>query len=1061
MGLLACLAVMALDVHAQTFHKTLGTPTVNEYGQCLQASPDGNFFVGGAKGDSALIIKVDPAGQVLWSRCLRPIPSYRNIIFHIAQAPDGNMIATGNGQEAPSLGYGHTFILKFDLSGNILWITRPPVDRPIWTHRTLPVSPSEYLLLTEIYDMSSPTWPDLFTARLDAATGALIGHGPLLDYIPYNSYIDDIRCATLGLGGNVYIGGRIYLNGSAPSGMRPFITKFDAAGNELWSKYLMFHDSQSARVYGSDIAFTGDSLILCYYGNLTGAAATYSAGLIRTDTLGNVAWTKDYKIQGYSSAMAFAVMQMPYGYALAGYANNGNDKDLFTIATDHTGEVLWARKFGTPSTVEDLYQPFTPHAMAIGDNILLTGSKQTGNNTDILLARMDQNGDIACLNGAPLTIQTTNVPPFSTVLSPQPIPHQITMAPVNTSASSPGIEDQCSAIGLELGPDTTICGTAQLDATTPNATYTWSTGSHDPSIEVDAPGSYWVQVTVDCCVYTDTITILPGLPPTASFSLPTSTCGQEITLINNSDGATSYLWDFGDGSTSTEADPVHEYAGAGTYSISLTAINACGSDTGTQTLEVNGTGTLSINGPDTLCEGGIGNFSISLSGVMPESILWSTGETTLNIELTGTTPVLLWVDVEDENGCTYTSELSVQISPQPTAAFQFNALRCDTSITFQDASTDATSWHWNLGNGQSSQLSSPTGNYPGIGTYNVQLVAGNACGTDTMVQELVLGPEGTLILAGPDSLCTGETGTYTVTLQGATLVDVEWWPMTWDQDVMQSAFDEDTQLGVSATDDQHCRYTASMFIQVLPPPEVDFTVQADPCDSVVALHSTSVNSNLFLWDLGNGNTSQAYSPQVAIPAGDTLLITLIGINTCGADTMKHPAWTEPAPELLLLAPERICSHHPITLILAYPGGLANIHWSTGDSTMATTVVPVEGGTISVSALSDDGCPLTASFTVHFSGDDGRSPAYAPNVFTPNGDGINEVFMPVVAEGFRSLMIFNRWGELIHETSDPYEGWRGDHRGKPVPDGTYVYILSWHDACTDLPQETIGHVTLLR
>ncbi|HMN04343.1 MAG TPA: PKD domain-containing protein [Flavobacteriales bacterium] len=1060
--LLVALASMAGNSHAQTFHKTLGTPTANEYGQCVQASPDGNFFVGGSKGDSALIMKVGPMGNVLWSMCTRPIPVYKNVIFHLEPAPDGNMIATGNGQESPALGYGHTFILKFDLDGNVLWATRPPVDRAIWTHRTLPVSGSEYMLLSEVYDMGSPTFPDLFTARLDATTGALIAHSPLLDYIPTNSYIDDIRCATKGLGGNVYIGGRIYLNGSAPTGMRPFITKFDPTGTHLWSKYLMFPNTASARVYGSDIAFTGDSLILSYFGDLNGASTNYSVGLMRADTMGNVAWTKDYKIQGYTAAMSFAVMQLPYGYALSGYATSGNNRDLFVIATDHAGQVLWARKFGTPTTVEDLYQPFTPNAMAVGSDILLTGTRQSGGNSDILLARMDQNGNIDCLTNAPLTIQTTTVAPFSAVLNPQPVPDQITMSAIPAPVSVPLIQDLCPAIGLDLGSGGLLCDTITLDATTPNASYTWSTGSHDPSIEADAPGTYWVEVTVECCVYTDTVVFQPGPPPSAAFTVPGTTCDPLIAPTNTSTGATAYLWDFGDGTTATGEQPAHEYAAPGVYTISLTATSACGSDDATMDVEIIAmTGTLGITGPDTLCEGASGTYSAVLTGTTPASVLWSTGETTYDIQVSPDGPLLLQVDVEDANGCLYSAELPLEVSPSPSAAFQFNALRCDTLITFQDQSTHATTWHWDLGNGQASTLASPTGLFPGTGTYSVQLVAGNACGTDTVVQELVLGPEGALSLLGPDTLCSGETGTFTAQLQGAAMASVEWTPVTGDQSVIQATFNSNTLLGVTVTDDQHCRYTAMLPIAVIPAPDAGFTVLATPCDSLVSFTNTSSNAEGFLWELGNGATSEAWAPTIIIPEGDTVLVTLIAFNACGVDTARRQAWSDPGPVLQLLAPGRICSGDPFPLTLSYPSHLADILWSTGDTIMSINVVPVEGQTITVTAASDEGCLLSASYTVHFSGDGGSSPVYIPNVFTPNNDGINEVFMPVIEEGFLRLMIFNRWGGLIYETTQPDMGWRGDHGGRPVPDGTYVYILNWFDVCGNQERETIGHVTLLR
>jgi gliding motility-associated-like protein len=70
--------------------------------------------------------------------------------------------------------------------------------------------------------------------------------------------------------------------------------------------------------------------------------------------------------------------------------------------------------------------------------------------------------------------------------------------------------------------------------------------------------------------------------------------------------------------------------------------------------------------------------------------------------------------------------------------------------------------------------------------------------------------------------------------------------------------------------------------------------------------------------------------------------------------------------------------------------------------------------------------------------------YVPNAFSPNGDGVNDVFLPLFsslppAEGFR-FQIWDRWGSLIHETQDPLDGWDGTNQVQPLPAGTYLYVV---------------------
>ena len=73
--------------------------------------------------------------------------------------------------------------------------------------------------------------------------------------------------------------------------------------------------------------------------------------------------------------------------------------------------------------------------------------------------------------------------------------------------------------------------------------------------------------------------------------------------------------------------------------------------------------------------------------------------------------------------------------------------------------------------------------------------------------------------------------------------------------------------------------------------------------------------------------------------------------------------------------------------------------------------------------------------------------HIPNSFTPNQDGVNDLFIPIftsVSETGYQLSIFNRWGEVIFQTTNPADGWDGTHRNKEVPPGTYSYLVSFQN-----------------
>ena len=73
----------------------------------------------------------------------------------------------------------------------------------------------------------------------------------------------------------------------------------------------------------------------------------------------------------------------------------------------------------------------------------------------------------------------------------------------------------------------------------------------------------------------------------------------------------------------------------------------------------------------------------------------------------------------------------------------------------------------------------------------------------------------------------------------------------------------------------------------------------------------------------------------------------------------------------------------------------------------------------------------------------NSNLYVPNAFTPNGDGVNDLFFPIIdfvpAEFY--LLIYNLWGNIVLETKDPAQGWNGTFNGAKVPQGVYIYSLS--------------------
>jgi gliding motility-associated-like protein len=91
--------------------------------------------------------------------------------------------------------------------------------------------------------------------------------------------------------------------------------------------------------------------------------------------------------------------------------------------------------------------------------------------------------------------------------------------------------------------------------------------------------------------------------------------------------------------------------------------------------------------------------------------------------------------------------------------------------------------------------------------------------------------------------------------------------------------------------------------------------------------------------------------------------------------------------------------------------------------------------------------------------------YVPNAFSPDGDGINDVFMPIVVgvdpERYR-FDIFDRWGQPLYSTTDTKGYWDGNFsNGTEVPIGVYIWKLTAKDPRSGARFERTGHVTLVR
>jgi gliding motility-associated-like protein len=225
------------------------------------------------------------------------------------------------------------------------------------------------------------------------------------------------------------------------------------------------------------------------------------------------------------------------------------------------------------------------------------------------------------------------------------------------------------------------------------------------------------------------------------------------------------------------------------------------------------------------------------------------------------------------------------------------------------------------------------------------------------------------------------------------------------------------------------------------------------------------------WYFGDGNTSTQIDPTHTYPSSNTYngFFVAIDSTTCNiADTLPFTITVNLIPELdvnLDYTPPIPCEAVSYEVNLeANVEGADSIYWNMGDGMefYNDTIIAYEYGSpgtypITIT-LFKEGCPPKVISSAATFIELGESSGIIPNVFTPNGDGMNDelVFLGIDQTQDYSIRIFNRWGKTVFESSDAKDNWDG----KDSKDGTYFYELRYTDVCSNEEKLVTGTVTLI-
>jgi gliding motility-associated-like protein len=582
--------------------------------------------------------------------------------------------------------------------------------------------------------------------------------------------------------------------------------------------------------------------------------------------------------------------------------------------------------------------------------------------------------------------------------------------------------------------------------------------------------------------------------------------GLTLEFANESTNASFYHWDFGvEGivsDTSNLFEPTFTYPDTGVYTITLIANPGwpC-ADTAYSvyaSLPVIAPDIV-VDGFDCVNNGVLFNFSALTLGGGTLQYLWDFGPGASPQFSTAAAPtgidlneeddqILVTLTVSDGDCEEYATE-EVVIAPAPEAVIVPQESFCDGLLyVFEQTSANAETFYWDFGtplDNDFSFLSSPSFLFPDTGHFTITLVASApfAC-ADTAYMDFEI--YGLLNPSFPeqDPQCL-EGNSFSFQGLGATTSTAAYaWNFGLDAVPSTSAAPNPVDITFSTAgtylvtlqiSENGCEEYVEDLVYVFNDPTIDFSFNtAEGCVPLgVSFNAmATADTQLFYdWNFGDGNTSVVEDPvnYYQLPGQFDITLTVYTVNGCIASetmTIEDAVQVRPLPVAGFTAdPTQVDILNPLVNVTDQSQFAIDCQYYTSDGGQYTDCdfqhAFSQSGYqwIHQYVTNEYGCVNDVVQYIIVNG----FVFYAPNAFTPDGDGINDIWVPVLS-GWTTyeLSIFNRWGDRVFHTLDASEPWLGDaHNGSHFArDEVYTYYIRFSDLL-GLPHEYTGHITLLR
>ncbi|MFN8229583.1 MAG: gliding motility-associated C-terminal domain-containing protein [Bacteroidia bacterium] len=823
-------------------------------------------------------------------------------------------------------------------------------------------------------------------------------------------------------------------------------------------------------IQGPTILTQSSSSVICN-GQTNGTAAVTATGNVNPVTY----------LWSYLAQTTSSVNNLPFGL------HSVTVKDGANCITSATFNIV------QPTQVVTAIGGFTNVTCSGANNGMATVLVNGGNPGYTYSWTPSANTSSLLTNAAPgiytvVVMDINNCPSSSTVNLTQPNPLLITTNTV--------ININCNG-GNNGSVNTTISGG------TPIYNLVWAPAQPtNPIITNLTAGTYSLVVTdAQTCSTTAVYNITePSALVVSSTSTTQATClpfnnGTASVSINGGSSPYGYSWNTPSPQLSANAASLSP----GSWVLTTTDSKGC-VITATAIITAAALPSLVATSSNILCNGQAnGSASVTASGVAPFTYSWSpNNQTSANIN--GLTPGTYTAQLTDANGCkTYTSVLITQPAPLslPVSAPQTICYGNNTGV-FAQAAGGTAPYNYTLTNTTSGVNSSSTtaggiivnAAYTVNAAFTAVVIDANGCSANAIPGAVTVRPPLEIVGASytlcdqykqvlnPSLIQIGNGGPYTFNWSGGL-------PAQQINTVTANFLNSPNIYSVTISDGCSISTpsaTAVFTVVVNPIPTLSVTSTLNKACAPLTVQYTGLSdqSNVsYFWSLSNGS-------EISNPNGNPMMQTFspgsysynvivtnqqTGCFNTLNDQFAAEVWPNPIAEFYA-NPTSAPLLEPTITFTNQSIGASSYFWDFGDyssnNNTSNAIHPSHlynlVGTFNVYlvAINSKGCRDTAMHTVEITPD---MAVYIPNTFTPDQNGRNDKFLVfgvgIDEEKFK-MEIFDRWGELIHSTSNFREGWDGKAKGgdNQAQDGVYVYKI----LITDLAGKKktyVGHVTLLK